>query len=303
MRAPHNNKNCLITATVFWTPTVYSVLLSVGGQKRASALKKLADQWGRGSCDEPNCMQWDEAIPEINREAQLPREGNPAHGEHLPWESGASTGWGEPRGIWAGETAIVEKGESLEKAWGKVGWRSAVSSGNCKILQSDWSEGCLSKRKILWCQRNNCDALEMATHSSILAWRIPWREEPGRLQSMGSQRVGHDWTTPLGLWLFLCPCSMFYNSSHCPCCPVVWPCHPPLETWIMSLPLESGSTGDRSQVRSPPWLLRLGQKRKRHFCLIQRPLAFRAQCQPQSLMSLRPPHWCSGHQATWRGHM
>ena len=33
---------------------------------------------------------------------------------------------------------------------------------------------------------------EMATHSSILAWKIPWIEEPGRLQSMGSQRVGHD---------------------------------------------------------------------------------------------------------------
>ena len=33
---------------------------------------------------------------------------------------------------------------------------------------------------------------EMATHSSILAWRIPWAEEPGGLQSMGSQRVGHD---------------------------------------------------------------------------------------------------------------
>ena len=33
---------------------------------------------------------------------------------------------------------------------------------------------------------------EMATHSSILAWRIPWTEEPGRLQPMGSQRVGHD---------------------------------------------------------------------------------------------------------------
>ena len=33
---------------------------------------------------------------------------------------------------------------------------------------------------------------EMATHSSILAWRIPWIEEPGRLQSTGSQRVGHD---------------------------------------------------------------------------------------------------------------
>ena len=38
------------------------------------------------------------------------------------------------------------------------------------------------------------DALEkeMATHSSILAWRIPWTEEPGRLQSMGSQRIGPD---------------------------------------------------------------------------------------------------------------
>jgi len=38
------------------------------------------------------------------------------------------------------------------------------------------------------------DPLEkaMATHSSTLAWRIPWREEPGRLQSMGLQRVGHD---------------------------------------------------------------------------------------------------------------
>ena len=33
---------------------------------------------------------------------------------------------------------------------------------------------------------------EMATHCSILAWRIPWTEEPGGLQSMGSQRVGHD---------------------------------------------------------------------------------------------------------------
>ena len=35
----------------------------------------------------------------------------------------------------------------------------------------------------------------MATHSSILAWRIPGKEEPGRLQSMGLQRVGHDWVT------------------------------------------------------------------------------------------------------------
>ena len=37
-------------------------------------------------------------------------------------------------------------------------------------------------------------AKRMATHSSLLAWRIPWTEEPGRLQSMGSQRVRYDWS-------------------------------------------------------------------------------------------------------------
>ena len=45
------------------------------------------------------------------------------------------------------------------------------------------------------------DLLEkgVVTHSSILAWKIPWMVEPGRLQSMGSQRVGHDWATSLSL--------------------------------------------------------------------------------------------------------
>ena len=42
---------------------------------------------------------------------------------------------------------------------------------------------------------------EMATHSSTLAWRIPWTEECGRLHSMGLQRVGHDWATSLSLFL------------------------------------------------------------------------------------------------------
>ena len=42
---------------------------------------------------------------------------------------------------------------------------------------------------------------EMATHSSTLAWRVPWREEPGVLQSVGSQRVGQDWANSLSLSL------------------------------------------------------------------------------------------------------
>ena len=42
-----------------------------------------------------------------------------------------------------------------------------------------------------------------APHSSTLAWKIPWTEEPGRWQSMGSLRVGHDWTTSLSLFTFM----------------------------------------------------------------------------------------------------
>ena len=43
----------------------------------------------------------------------------------------------------------------------------------------------------------------MAPHSSTLAWKIPWAEEPGRLQSMGSLRVRHDWATSLSLFTFM----------------------------------------------------------------------------------------------------
>ena len=43
----------------------------------------------------------------------------------------------------------------------------------------------------------------MAPHSSTLAWKIPWMEEPGGLQSMGSLRVGHDWATSLSLFTFM----------------------------------------------------------------------------------------------------
>ena len=42
----------------------------------------------------------------------------------------------------------------------------------------------------------------MAPHSRTLAWKISWAEEPGRLQSMGSRRVGHDWATSLSLFTF-----------------------------------------------------------------------------------------------------
>ena len=54
-------------------------------------------------------------------------------------------------------------------------------------------------------KKNVCVCVEkaMAPHSSTLAWKIPWTEEPGRLQSMGLQRVGHDWATSLSLFTFM----------------------------------------------------------------------------------------------------
>ena len=59
-----------------------------------------------------------------------------------------------------------------------------------------------------WCTRGSLahsapSSKAMATHSSPLAWKIPWTEEPGRLRSMGSQRVRHDWATSLSLFTFM----------------------------------------------------------------------------------------------------
>ena len=48
-----------------------------------------------------------------------------------------------------------------------------------------------------------CPEKAMAPHSSTLAWKIPWTEEPGRLQSMGSLRVRHDWVTSLSFFIFM----------------------------------------------------------------------------------------------------
>ena len=59
-------------------------------------------------------------------------------------------------------------------------------------------------------------AIAMAPHSSTLAWHIPWMEEPGRLQSVGSLRVGHDWATSLSLFTF-----MHWRRK---CNPLQWSC-------------------------------------------------------------------------------
>ena len=67
--------------------------------------------------------------------------------------------------------------------------------------------------------------VELATHFSTLAWRIPWREEPGRLQSMGSQRVRHDRAT----FHFHFQSWASQVAQMVNCLPAMW------ETWVRSL--------------------------------------------------------------------
>ena len=57
---------------------------------------------------------------------------------------------------------------------------------------------------------------EIIAHSSSLAWRIPWTEEPGRLQAIGSHRVGHDWATEQNKWVLLwMQEGAFSEAKHC----------------------------------------------------------------------------------------
>ena len=95
----------------------------------------------------------------------------------------------------------VVKGQYQIEYW-SLGWHSFYTR---HVLLMVHSFPCvaqaiknLSAMQNIWVQSLGWEdplEKEMATHSSILAWRIPWTEEPGGLQSIGSQRVGHDWVT------------------------------------------------------------------------------------------------------------
>ena len=81
--------------------------------------------------------------------------------------------------------------------WMALQWWVHVSNGTVAQRLK-----CLPAMQETWVRSlGQEDPLEkkMATHSSTLAWRIPWTEEPGGLQSTGLQRVGHDWATSLSL--------------------------------------------------------------------------------------------------------
>ena len=79
-----------------------------------------------------------------------------------------------------GRSAGEETGYTLQYSWASL---VAQTVKNLPAIRKTWVQS------LGW---EDPLEKEMATHSSILAWRIPWTEEPGRLQSTGSQRIGHD---------------------------------------------------------------------------------------------------------------
>ena len=130
--------------------------------------------------------------------------------------------------------------------WGIAMCQTSLVAQTVKRLSTMWGT---RVRSLGW-----EDPLEkkMAIHSSTIAWKIPWTEDPGRLQSMGSQRVGHDWATshsfihqfssvvqlcptlcnPNGLQHARLSCLPPTPRSCSNSCPSSWWCHPTISSTV-----------------------------------------------------------------------
>ena len=100
----------------------------------------------------------------------------------LPWtHAGSESLWAPP----VGEPGGGRFGTSGQHGAGSPALVLPQHLGQTKVLTDP-------RVQLTWSLLSSALEKEMATHSSILAWKIRWTEEPGRLQSMGSQGVGHD---------------------------------------------------------------------------------------------------------------
>ena len=75
-----------------------------------------------------------------------------------------------------------------------VAWKNPMDRGAWKAAVHEVTKSRIQLSDFTFTFHFHALEKEMATHSSVVAWRIPWTEKPGRLQSMGSHRVGHDWS-------------------------------------------------------------------------------------------------------------
>ena len=131
----------------------------------------------------------------------------------LCWEGLGAGGEGEDRG-WDGWMASPTRCTWIwvnSRSWwwtgrpGVLRFMGLQRVGHDWATELHWTEVCVSEdyrmTSRIWCHLTSNPEKAMAPYSSILAWKIPWTEEPGRLQSMGSLGVRHDWVTSLSLFI------------------------------------------------------------------------------------------------------
>ena len=108
------------------------------------------------------------------------------------------TGWQRMRWL---DSITKSMDMSLSKLWeivkDRAGWHAAVHevAKTSLVAQTVKRLSTMQETRVRSLGWEDPLEKEMAIHSSTIAWKIPWTEEPGRLQSMGSQRVGHNWAT------------------------------------------------------------------------------------------------------------
>ena len=124
---------------------------------------------------------------------------------------------GKTKSFWIFRLVEFNRGTWLGRLWGDLrnqgedpgGFQTLIIAENCSFPEDGASLVAQVVKNLLATWKTGVQSLggedslekEMATHSSNLARKIPWMEEPHRLQSMGSQRVGHDWVISLSLSL------------------------------------------------------------------------------------------------------
>ena len=131
------------------------------------------------------------------------------------------------------------------------------------------------------------DSLEehMATHSSILAWRSPWTEQPGGLQSIGLQRVGHDWVTNTLFYIHTYICVLYIYTQY-------------IYIHTHTICLQHGRAGFN------PWIRKISWRRAwqpLHYSCLENPHGRRSLvgCSPWGCKQSEATEWLSTYIHTW----